>query len=280
MEEDVEQLLLDHEVLWHGVVKIDPSISTHMPEATESSNGLKVFTVTDSSFPYEDNAQLDNPDLVADFPNNISIYVTGGKILEYMKCSVIKRYKVADNEQKVSFFRRKQQHVNDYSPKRIVAAKGFMLSPVNINKDHINNTGCLASVKVSNENGESIIFENTGLFIFASGSKTSDLTFTDQRRSTTAIFVASDEKPLIAYMRLKVTMFKIMCDSSGIKTERTLAMEDMGKAPHGRQIEDPLQILKVRLAKGEISVEEYGKLRRLIADDDGEKNLGQSSNWI
>lgn len=280
MEEDVEQLLLDHEVLWHGVVKIDPSISTHMPEATESSNGLKVFTVTDSSFPYEDNAQLDNPDLVADFPNNVSIYVTGGKILEYMKCSVIRRYKVADNEQKVSFFRRKQQHVNDYSPKRIVAAKGFMLSPVNINKGHINNTGCLASVKVSNEYGESIIFENTGLCIFASGSKTSDLTFTDQRRSTTAIFVASDEKPLIAYMRSKVTLFKILCDSSGIKTERTLQMEDIGKAPHGRQIEDPLQILKVRLAKGEISVEEYGKLRRLIADDDGEKNLGQSSNWI
>ncbi|MDQ4015993.1 MAG: SHOCT domain-containing protein [Thermoproteota archaeon] len=280
MGEDVEQVLLDHEVLWNGIVKIDPSVSIHMPEASEASSGLKVFTITDSSFPYEDNAQLDNPDLVAEFPNNISVYVTEGKILEYMKCSVFKQYKLANNEQKVSFFRRKRQHVNDSSPKRIVAAKGYLLSPVNTNNGHINNSGCLASVKVSNEYGESIIFEKTGLSIFASGSKTSDLTFTNQRRSATTIFVASDEKPFIAYMRSKATLVKLLCDSSGIKTERTLQIEDVGKALHGRkQIEDPLQILKVRLAKGEISVEEYSKLRMLIADDE-EKNLDQGSNWI
>jgi hypothetical protein len=280
MGEDVEEILRDHEVLWHGVVKIDPSISIHMPEATESTSGLKVFTITDSSFPYEDNAQLDNPNLISEFPNNISIYVTGGKILEYMRCSVIKRYKFANNEQKVSFLRRKQQHLNDYSPKRIVTSKGFLLSPVNINNGYINNTGCLASVKVSNAYSESIIFEKTGLSIFATGSKTSDITFTNQRRSTTTIFIASDEKPFIAYMRSKTTLVKLLCDSSGIKTEKTLQMEDAGKAPHGpQQIEDPLQILKVRLAKGEISVEEYSKLRKLIADD-VEKNLDQGSNWI
>lgn len=280
MGEDVEQVPLGHEVLWHGIVKIDPSISIPMPEASEAGTGLKLFTMTDSTFPYDDNAQLDNPDLVTDFPNNISIYVTGGKILEYMKCSVIKWYQLANNVQKISLFRRKQQDVNDHSAKRIVAAKGFLLSPVNTNNGPINHVGCLASVRVSNGYGESIVFERTGLSIFASGSKTSDITFTNQRRSVTTIFVASDEKPFIAYVRSKATLVKLLCDSSGIKTEKTLQIEDSGKALYGRQqIEDPLQILKIRLAKGEISVEEYNKLRRLIADNE-EKNLDQGSNWI
>ncbi len=280
MGEDVDQVPMDYEVLWHGIVKIDPSIFVPMPEATEARSSLKLFTITDSTFPHDDNAQLDNLDLIADFPNNISIYVTGGKILEYMKCSVIKRYQFANHMQKISFFRRKQQDLNDHSAKRTVTAKGFLLSPVNANNGHINNVCCLASVKISNEYGESIIFEKTGLSIFTSGSKTSDITFTNQRRSVTTIFVASDEKPFIAYVRSKAMLVKLLCDSSGIKIEKTLQIEDRAKTLHGRQqIEDPLQILKVRLAKGEISVEEYSKLRSLIADDE-EKNLDQGSNWI
>lgn len=284
MSEESEQVPLDREVIWQGVVKIDPSISVHLPEGIEEAgNGLKFFTIRDSAFPCSDNAQLDNPDLVANFPNDISIYVTGAKILEYMECSVIKWYKFATSMRKTSFFRRKrQQDLNDYySAKRIVAAKGFMLSPVNTNNGTINNhVGCLASVNVSNEYGESIIFEKTGLAIFASGSKTSDITFTNQRRSVTTVFVASDEKPFVVYMRSKATLVKLLCDSSGIKTEKTLQVEDRGKALPGRQqSEDPLQILKIRLAKGEISVDEYNKLRRLIADDE-EKNLDQGSNWI
>lgn len=281
MSEEPEQVPLDGEVIWHGVVKIDPSISVHMPEGIEAGNGLKFFNIRDSAFPYSDNAQLDNPDLVANFPNDISIYVTGAKILEYMECSVIKWYKFATSMRKTSFFRRKrQQDLNDYSVKRIVAVKGFLLSPVNTNNGNINHVGCLASVKISNEYGESIVFEKTGLAIFASGSKTSDITFTNQRRSVTTVFVASDEKPFVVYMQSKATLVKLLCDSSGIKTEKTQQVEDAGKALAGRQQgQDPLQILKIRLAKGEISVDEYKKLRRLIADDE-EKNLDQGSNWI
>lgn len=280
MGEDVEHVLIDNEMLWQGIVKIDPSISMIMPEARDADNGLKLFTIVDSTFQYEDNAQLDNPDLVADLPNSISIYVTGGKILEYMKCSVIKRYRLAKNDQKISFFRRKQQDIASPSYKRIVASKGFLLSPVNLGNGHITHTGCLASVRVSNEYGEAIIFEKIGLSIFASGSKTSDVTFTNQRRSATIIFVASDEKPFVAYVRSKSTLVKLFCNSSGIKTEKTLQIEDDGKTLHGRQqVEDPLQILKVRLAKGEISIEEYSRLRRLISDDE-ERRLSEGSNWI
>ncbi|MDQ4067695.1 MAG: SHOCT domain-containing protein [Thermoproteota archaeon] len=283
ISEESERVPPDHEVIWQGVVKIDPSISVHMPEGIEAGNGLKFFTIRDSTFPYSDNAQLDNPDLATNFPNDISIYVTGAKILEYMKCSIVKWYKFASSMRKTSLFRKKrQQELNDYFAKRIVAAKGFLLSPVNTNNGNgnINHVGCLASVKVSNEYGESIIFEKTGLAIFASGSKTSDITFTNQRRSVTTVFVASYEKPFVVYTQSKATLIKLLCDSSGIKTEKTLQVEDRDKALPGRQqSEDPLQILKIRLAKGEISVDEYNKLRRLIADDE-EKNLDQGSNWI
>ncbi len=282
MSEEPEQVPLDHEVIWQGVVKIDPSITVHMPEGIEAGNGLKFFTIRDSAFPYSDNAQLDNPDLVANFPNDISIYVMGGKILEHMKCSVIKGYKFPAIMRKTSFFgRKRQQNLNDYYAKKIVAVKGFVLSPVSTNNGNINHVGCLASVKVSNEYGGSIVFEKMGLAIFASGSKTSDITFTNQRRSVATVFVASDEKPFVVYMRSKTTLVKLFCDSNGIKTEKTLQVEDGGKALPGRQRqgEEPLQILKIRLAKGEISIDEYKKLRRLIADDE-EKNLDQGSNWI
>lgn len=280
MREDDWQEFVDHEVLWQGVVKIDPSISIIMREATDAGNGLKLFTIVDSTFPYDDNAQLDNPDLVKDFPNSISIYVTGGKILEYMKCSVIKRYRLANNDQKISFFKRRKRDVVGSSSKKIVILKGFLLSPVNITNDHTNHTGCLASVRVTNEYGEAIIFEKTGVSIFAAGSKTSDVTFTNQMRSATTIFIASDEKPLIAYVRTKSTLVKLFCDSSGIKTEKTLEIEGDPKNPRERQqIEDPLQILKIRLAKGEISIEEYSRLRRLVSDDES-RRLGEGSNWI
>lgn len=277
MGKEAERPSPDHEVLWEGIVKIDPSISMHMPEATEAGGDLKLFTIKDTSFPHGDNAQLDNPDLAADFPNEISVYVAGSKILEYMKCSVIKEYQLATKMQKTSsYFKRKKQDTKDYSAtKGIVTKKGFMLSPVDTTtgQQHV---GCLASVRVSNEYGGSLIFEKTGLFIFASGSKTSEITFTNQRRSVTTVFVASDEKPFTAYMRSKPVLVKLLCDSSGIKTEKILQEE--GRDLPGRQSEDPLKILKVRLAKGEISAEEYNRLRKLIADD--EEKLGQGSNWI
>jgi hypothetical protein len=262
---------LEREVLWEGIVKIDPSISVHMPEATEAGGSLKLFTITDTSFPYADNAQLDNPGLAPNFPNSISVYVMGSKILEYMRCSVIKEYQLATKMQKSSYFKRKKED----SAKRIAAKKGFLLSPVDTTAGQ-QYAGCLASVNISNEYGGSLVFEKTGLFIFASGSKTSEITFTNQKRSVTAVFVASDEKPFVAYMRSKPLLVKLLCDSSGIKTEKILQEE--GKDMPGRQSEDPLKILKVRLAKGEISVEEYNRLRKLIADD--EEKLGQGSNWI
>lgn len=197
-------------------------------------------------------------------------------MLEYMKCSVIKQYQFSTKVQKSSYFKRKKQDTNDYSANKIVAKKGFLLSAVDTTASQ-HHVGCLASVKVSNEYGESLIFEKTGLVIFASGSKTSEITFTNQKRSVTVVFVASNEKPFIAYMRSKPLLVKLLCDSSGIKTEKILQEE--GRDMPGRQkVEDPLQILKVRLAKGEISAEEYNKLRKLIADD--EEKVGQGSNWI
>ncbi|AFU60065.1 hypothetical protein Ngar_c31490 [Candidatus Nitrososphaera gargensis Ga9.2] len=276
MGEAIGQSAQDHEVLWEGIVKIDPSISAHMPEAIEAGGSLKLFTITDTSFPYGDNAQLDNHDLLADFPNEISVYVVGGKMLEYMKCSVIKQYQFS-KVQKSSYFKRKKQDTNDnYSAKKIVAKKGFLLSPVDAPASQ-HPVGCLASVKVSNEYGESLIFEKTGLVIFASGSKTSEITFTNQKRSVTVVFVASNEKPFLAYMRSKPLLVKLLCDSNGIKTEKIL-QEEGQDMPSRQKVEDPLKILKVRLAKGEISAEEYNKLRKLIADD--EEKVGQGSNWI
>jgi hypothetical protein len=264
--------LQELEVLWEGVVKVDPSISSQMQEGAENGVEIRRLTFRDKTFPYADNAQLDNSDLANDFPNDISIFVKGGKILEYMNCQVIKEHELV-KVQKRKLFNRRKQEKNENT--RIVA-KGFILSPMDttIGQKHV---GCLACVQISNEYHSSLILEKTGLFIFASGSKTSEMTFTSQNRSVTVAFIATNEKPFIAYIRSKPILLKLHCDTNGVKTE-TILHEANKDLPSKHKTEDPLGILKVRLAKGEISIDEYNKLKKLISDD--EEKLDQGSNWI
>jgi uncharacterized membrane protein len=40
--------------------------------------------------------------------------------------------------------------------------------------------------------------------------------------------------------------------------------------------QDSIEILKVRLAKGEITIEEYQKLKKILEDD----HLDSASHWI
>lgn len=254
-------------ILWEGIVKVDPSISTHLDEAVED-NGQKVITITDNVYPYQDNAQLDNPGLADDFPNKISLFVKGAEILEYMNCSVFKGYRSGQAQK--GLFRRQEY------PNKKVITKGFVLSPVTGPRASLHHTGCLASIQVCSELSSSLVFEQTGIVAFASGSKTSNITFRDPRSSATIIFVASDKKPFVAYITSKKKMLKLLCDSNGIRTDDVVKSEEATSVPTKQRIEDPVQILKTRLAKGEISIEEYHKLKRIIDNE----RLDPTSNWI
>ena len=65
-----------------------------------------------------------------------------------------------------------------------------------------------------------------------------------------------------------------MCNSKGIKIEEGIVKENIDSSSSTKQ--DPIEILKVRLAKGEITIEEYQKLKKILQDN----HLDSASHWI
>jgi hypothetical protein len=257
----------DFEVIWQGIVRVDQSIAEHASPVSSERDDFNLFLITDSKYSYEDNAQFDNSDGRQDFPNNILLLVEGQEILEYMNCLVIRSYEFSESK---GFFKR-----GPLGKKAI--AKGFILQPI-LSENMINSCACLASIQFNNEQGRSLTFQQQGLFAFTSGSQTSKITFSDPRKSVTSVFVASDDTPFVAIIHSKDNnILKFMCNSKGIKIEEGILKENMDSSfSLSSAKQDPIEILKVRLAKGEITIEEYQKLKKILEDD----HLDSASHWI
>lgn len=259
----------DYDVMWKGIVKVDLSIAEHISSEASEEDGFKLFTIRDSRYKYEDNTQLDNPTGLRDFPNKIILLVRGGEILEYMSCLVIKSHVYSSRSR--GFLKK-----NSRLEKKTIA-KGFILEPIS-DKSRIDYLTCLASVQFDNEHGKSLTFEQQGLCIFTTGSQTSNITIRDPQKSLITVFVASDDRPLIAYVHSKDKVLKLTCNSKGIKTEETLKhKEENYYLPHSSdKQDDPIQILKIRLAKGELTIDEYLKLQKIVESERSDSN----SSWI
>jgi hypothetical protein len=77
------------------------------------------------------------------------------------------------------------------------------------------------------------------------------------------------------YVYSKDKTRKFFCNDSGIKVTQDL-LEDKGEAQHSLMTRSSaLDILKMRLARGEITIEEYQKVKRIILEDEN-----YSSSWI
>lgn len=254
------------EQLWKGIVKIDYSLINKVTDGDVYHN-YTIFTINDSKHKLKDNAQFDNNDGRGDFPNDISMFVRGEELLERMQCTVVKGYNDAINNKPLQKARNSQ----------CLMCKGFILEPVTgTETDNVN--ACLALLQLDNEDGTKLNFNQLGIFAFASGSQTSNITLRDPRRSMTAVFVASKDKPLIVYATAKKEIRKFICDDRGIKIiqeliENKKEEEDTRSSP--MTSEKALSILKGRLAKGEITTEDYKNLKRIILEDDK-----YSSNWV
>jgi Short C-terminal domain len=256
----------DYEVIWQGIVRVDRSISEHASSVSIERDGFKLFAIKDSKYRYEDNAQFDNIDGLQDFPNNVLLLVKDGEILEYMNCLVIICYVFSESK---GFFKK-----GTLGKKTI--AKGFILQPV-LSENMTNSCACLASIQFNNEQGRALTFQQQGLFAFASGSQTSKITIRDPRKSVTSVFVASDDKPFVAFVHSKDNkILKFTCDSKGIKLEEGILKENMHSSSLPSTKQDPIEILKVRLAKGEITIEEYQKVKKVIEDN----HVDSVSRWM
>lgn len=247
-------------MLWNGIIKLDPSVSQHI-SGTKEEGDFKIIGISDSNYPYRDTGQLDNSGGFDDFPNTVTIFVKGREILEYMNCSVIMGYQ--NPEMKRGVFR------NRVDTKKI-SVKGFILEPVAIRPTHDPEV-CLASIQADNRFGASVTIEQSGMFAFTSGSQTSNITFGNPSRSVTIVFLASKDRPFVAYFNSKKGMIRLSCNGSGIKTEEVAKNESSTES--NTTPPDPLSILKVRLARGEITVEEYTKLRKILQDENTNSNL-------
>jgi hypothetical protein len=248
------------ETVWEGIVKVDPGLMEYISSQRIWQDGFKVFTVIDSKYQYEDNAQLDNPIGSKDFPNKITLFVEAGEILEYMNCHAIKYYEYSSSS--------KRLFKKDSPREKKTIVKGFILQPAS-DKIITEYFACLACVQFDNESSKSLAIEKPGLCIFASGSQTSHITIRDPHKSVTTVFVASDERPLAAYIHSKNKISKVICTSVGIRTEEILKREDdkYFSTQHYVKQADPISILKMRLAKGEITVDQYLKLQKIVEDE-------------
>jgi hypothetical protein len=257
----------DFEVKWQGIVRVDQSRPEHASPVSTERDDINLFLITDTKYSYEDNAQFDNSDGRQDFPNNILLFVEGREILEYMNCLVVRSYEFSESK---GFFKRS-------SLDKKTTAKGFILQPI-LSENMVNSSACLASIQFNNEQGRSLTFQQQGLFAFTSGSQTSKITFMDPRKSVTSVFIASDDMPFVAIIHSKDNnILKFMCNSKGIKIEERVLKENIDPSFSSSSTkQDPIEILKVRLAKGEITIEEYQKLKKILEGD----NLDSTSHWL
>ncbi|MGH9985389.1 MAG: SHOCT domain-containing protein [Nitrososphaeraceae archaeon] len=259
---DLPYSYLEH--LWKGIVKVEYSLVNTTSEGLEYGD-YTIITINDSRYGNKDNAQLDNYDGLSEFPNEIVLFVRGNEILERMQCTVVKAYK--EKEYKKLFQRSIDIH-------RSLDCKGFILEPVTADAT-LNVDACLALLQLDNKYSNEVYFKQLGIYAFTSGSQTSNITLRDPRRSVTTAFVASKEKPFIAYVYSKDKTRKFFCDDIGIKVNQDL-MENKEELQHSPMTRNSaLEILKRRLARGEITMEEYQNVKRIILEDEK-----YSSNWI
>lgn len=252
------------EHIWKGIVKVDYSLVNKTSEGSEYGD-YTIVTINDSRYGNEDNAQLDNYDSLSDFPNEIVFFVRGNEILERMQCAVVKGYK------EIEYKKLLQRSVDI---RKSLDCKGFILEPATEDAT-LEVDACLALLQLDNEYSDEIYFNQLGISAFTSGSQTSNITLRDPHRSVTTAFVASKEKPFIVYVYSKDKTRKFFCNDSGIKVTQDL-LEDKREAQHSLMTRNSaLDILKMRLARGEINIEEYQKVKRVILEDEN-----YSSNWI
>lgn len=254
---------LEH--IWTGIVKVDYSLVNKISDGFECGD-YTIVTINDSKHRNKDNAQFDNYDELGDFPNEISLFVMGNEFLEQMQCTVVKGYRESVSKKILQRAR---------NTRKGVECKGFILEPAT-GDGILNVDACLGMLQLDNEEGNKLHFRQLGVYAFTSGSQTSNITLRDPRRSLTIAFVASKDKPFLVYATSKGKTRKFFCDGAGIEVVQDLVenKEEVRSSP--MTTDKALHILKGRLAKGEITTEEYKNVKRIILEQDDK----YSSNWI
>jgi len=250
-------LSTDTEIIWQGTVKVDASIFDRLTVINDRIDGFRLFNIVDTKYNHEDIFQLDNFDGKADFPNKVTIIVKGD-LTEHMDCYAIKCHILSESN---SFIKKKFiKHIT---------LKGFILQPTT-SVNEINSSACLTAIQFDNEQSKVLNITNHGLVTFTSGSRTSNITIGSTRKSVTLVFVSSDENPFVVSEGIRKPSLRITYGSIGILRKEYLENSQLITSQSSQTKlanEQSLEILNMRLSKGEITIEEYQKLKEILQYD-------------
>lgn len=275
-ELDYKEILGDSgkaDFVWRGTVRLDQSLADRLPDPV-AQDGLDVYTIQDSKYGKRDSSQFDNSGLSKTFPDAVTLIISDGVDLAGpLGCHGF----LARGSASMGFWRREGSG-ND------VVAKGFILEAMPDGSEHGQERGQARLAAFQFDNGDSenevscgfdgikarpsLSLVALGCAAFASGSSGSSITFAnDPKRSVTVVFAASDQRPFVARLGSGHGAKVVTCDSGGFSTSDIAPAQDM-KAVHfegdAPAQDDPKRILDTRLARGEITIHEYEKLRRAM----------------
>jgi hypothetical protein len=239
---------------WSGIVKIDDSLDDYVTDIDDAQESKRLI-IKDVKYHHTNYLTPDVPPnfSVYGFPTQVVIWIKqNSELQDYMKCDALLGYY---KEAKTRGFIRKET----YYVERL-EAKGFRLEPTDIHEGKI---PVLGSYRANIGSDNNIDIEQIGLVCFCSSSQSS---MSDAAwKSLTYVFVASDEKPFVAYVRKKGTINKVICNSDGItEISQDRGQKESKKKQRIKPNDDPLTVLKLRLAKGEITKEEYEELKKTL----------------
>jgi hypothetical protein len=256
-------LSTDTEVIWQGTVKIDSSMIKYMTAPIDEKNDSRLYNITDTKYGYDDTVQIDNIHGKLSFPNTVTI-ILKGELIEYMDCFAVNCHTLS----KANGFLKKKYIKN-------TTLKGFILQPT-VNENEIDSHACLAAIQFDNEEGKILSITHRGLLTLTSGSRTSNVTIGNPRKSVTMVFVSSDENPFVASMGIKKPSLKLTCGSTGLSKKKYLDKTQLASSQSSlitSTKEHSLEILNSRLSKGEITIEEYHKLKELLQNESNKSSF-------
>ncbi len=114
---------------------------------------------------------------------------------------------------------------------------------------------------------------------FASGSRTSNITIGSTHKSVTVVFVSSDENLFVASTGIKKPSLRIIYGSTGILRKEYLENHHLISSQSSQTKlanDQSLEVLNMRLSKGEITIEEYQKLKEILKHD----SKKSSFDWV
>jgi hypothetical protein len=238
------------ETLWTGKITIDDSFDDYAVSVQDFPD-YKMITIQDVSHAHNGVGNIETN--LGEFPIDsfaIIVVIRGKKITGSMDCKLFAQYLVTPYQ--VGVFRKK----TEYS-KRFLGY-GIELSP---SIEESEDLPRLASIKTKLGGDNYITIQDRGIFSLFSGSRSAE-TYDAARKSLTTIFLASKDKPFSATIREKGNNFNFKADSTGFIEKPVNFGKSKPKTENSKI--NPSDVLKMRLAKGEITKQEYDELKSVL----------------